>query len=112
MVDAALIKLALDTSYILGRGAVKDTWSLLGDGVVSLIRVLADLAGQSPETWAKAHDLARFFDGSASSLKGARASIGKTRRLARSGASMLAPQIRRIATPTAPTLPGAARPLA
>jgi hypothetical protein len=69
------IKLALDTSYILGRGAVKDTYNLLGDGVVSLIRVLADLTRQSPETWAKAHDLARFFagrlsDGSPSSLKG------------------------------------------
>jgi len=64
------IKLALDTSYILGRGAVKDTYNLLGDGVVSLIRVLADLARQSPATWAKAHDLARFSDGSLSSLKG------------------------------------------
>lgn len=62
------IKLALDTSYILGRGAAKDTYNLLGDGVVSLIRVLADLARQSPGTWAKAHDLARFSDGSPSSL--------------------------------------------
>lgn len=64
------VKLVLDTSYILGRGAVKDTYNLLGDGVVSLIRALADLARQPPETWAKAHDLARCFDGSASSLKG------------------------------------------
>ncbi len=29
---------ALDTSYILGRGAVKDTYNLLADGIVKLLR--------------------------------------------------------------------------
>lgn len=58
------IKVALDTSFVLGRGAVKDTYNLLGAGIAKLIRVLADLAGQIPHTWSKAHDLGRYFDGS------------------------------------------------
>lgn len=62
------IKAALDTSNILGRGAVKDTYNLLADGIVKLVRVLADLAGRSPEQWAKANDLARYF--ATTSLKG------------------------------------------
>ena len=35
------ITAALDTSYILGRGAVKDTYNLLADGIVELVRALA-----------------------------------------------------------------------
>lgn len=62
------LKAALDTSNILGRGAVKDTYNLLGDGVVSLVRVLAELQGSLPDEWARANDLSRYF-GSAS-LKG------------------------------------------
>ena len=34
------MRVALDTTYILGRGAVKDTYNLLADGIV-LLRVLA-----------------------------------------------------------------------
>src|SRR5690242_12481139 len=33
------LKVALDTTNILGRGAVKDTYNLLGDGIVKLARV-------------------------------------------------------------------------
>lgn len=62
------IKVALDTSNILGRGAVKDTYNLLADGIVKLGRVLAELAGEKPEAWAAAHDLARYYG--TSSLKG------------------------------------------
>jgi transposase len=62
------IKAALDTSHILGRGAVKDTYNLLGDGIVKLVRMLAQLQGGSPEEWAQAHDLSRYF--ASSSLKG------------------------------------------
>ena len=46
--------MALDTTYILGRGAVKDTYNLLADGIVKLLRVLAAVAnhrrgmGRSP----------------------------------------------------------------
>lgn len=62
------IKIALDTSNILGRGAVKDTYNLLADGIVKLGRVLAELASNNPQQWAKDHELSRYFEGS--SLKG------------------------------------------
>ena len=39
------MKVALDTTNILGRGAVKDTCNLLADGIVKLARVLAQLKG-------------------------------------------------------------------
>ncbi len=61
------IKAVLDTSHILGRGAVKDTDNLLADGIVKLVRVLAEPAGLSPEAYAAAHTLARYFG---TSLKG------------------------------------------
>src|SRR5208337_166614 len=35
------MKVALDTSYILGRGAVKDTYNLLADGIVQVVGALA-----------------------------------------------------------------------
>ena len=37
------MKVALDTTYILGRGAVKDTYNLLSDGIVKLVRVLSEV---------------------------------------------------------------------
>lgn len=61
------IRAVLDTSYILGRGAVKDTYNLLADGIAKLVRALARRAGQDPEAWAAAHALARYFG---TSLKG------------------------------------------
>jgi hypothetical protein len=61
------IKTVLDTTFILGAGAVKDTYNLLADGIAKLVRVLADLAGQEPEAWAEANGLARYF---APSIKG------------------------------------------
>jgi hypothetical protein len=39
------IKLALDTTHILGRGAVKDTYNMLADGIVQVLRALASLTG-------------------------------------------------------------------
>jgi Transposase DDE domain/Transposase domain (DUF772) len=39
------LRLALDTTPILGRGAVKDTYNLLADGIVRVLRVLARQAG-------------------------------------------------------------------
>jgi transposase len=62
------IKVALDTSNILGRGAVKDTYNLLADGIVKLVRVLADLNASKPEDWANANNLSRYF--TAASIKG------------------------------------------
>ena len=43
------MKTALDTSYTLGRGAVKDTCNLLADGIIQVVRVLAVLEGKKPE---------------------------------------------------------------
>jgi hypothetical protein len=61
------VKAVLDTGYILGRGAVKDTDNLLGDGIVKLVRALARRDGVSPEGCAAAHALSRHFG---SGLKG------------------------------------------
>jgi hypothetical protein len=62
------IKVVLDTSYILGRGAAKDTYNLLGDGIRKLVEALAASADREPEGWADEHGLARYYFGS--SLKG------------------------------------------
>lgn len=61
------VTLALDTSYIQGRGAVKDTYNLLADGIVQLLRALAARDGAAPEEWAAAHELERYCG---ASLKG------------------------------------------
>ena len=58
---------AVDTMAILGRGAVKDTYNLLADGIAKLARVLAALEGLQVEAWAGAHGLERYF---APSIKG------------------------------------------
>jgi transposase len=54
------LKVALDTTNILGRGAVKDTYNLLGDGIVKLARVLAKLSGQTLAVWAEANGYRRY----------------------------------------------------
>ena len=61
------MKAALDTTCILGRGAVKDTYNLLADGIVRVIEALARLEGVKAETWAKQHGLEGYFG---SSVKG------------------------------------------
>ena len=61
------MKVALDTTNILGRGAVKDTYNLLSDGIVRLVRALAQLRGISVGEWAKSQGYARYL---ASSVKG------------------------------------------
>ena len=61
------VKIVLDTSYILGRGSVKDTYNLLGDGISKLVRALAAIAAQKPKFWAGEHCLEGYFG---SSLKG------------------------------------------
>ena len=60
-------KVALDTTNILGRGAVKDTFNLLADGIVKLLRALAQVEGISVGKWAKARGYGRYL---ASSIKG------------------------------------------
>ena len=61
------VKAVLDTSYILGHGAVKDTYNLLADGIVQLVRVLASVSGDEAESWAASRGLSRYFG---TSLKG------------------------------------------
>jgi len=61
------MKAALDTTYILGRGAVKDTYNLLADGIVQVVRGLAHLEGVGPQEWARGRGL-EFYLGS--SVKG------------------------------------------
>ena len=47
------MKVALDTTNILGRGAVRDTYNLLGDGIVKLLRALSQVEGISVGQWAE-----------------------------------------------------------
>ena len=61
------IRVALDTTYILGRGAVKDTYNLLADGIVKLLRVLATVANIAVGEWAEGQGYERYFG---SSIKG------------------------------------------
>ena len=62
------IKLALDTTYILGRGAVKDTYNLLADGIVQVLRGLARLIECDLLEAAEELGCAHYVEGS--SLKG------------------------------------------
>lgn len=63
------LKLALDTTNILGQGAVKDTYRLLADGMVVVLRVLAQQAGEKKfEVFGKRAGYRRYVEGP--SLKG------------------------------------------
>ena len=61
------MKVALDTTNILGRGAVKDTCNLLADGIVKLLRALAAVEKSSVKEWGKARGFERYMG---SSVKG------------------------------------------
>ena len=60
------LRLALDTTPIWGRGAVKDTYNLVADGIVMVLRVLAAQAGVRRGdragfvAWASAAGYARY----------------------------------------------------
>ena len=54
------MKVALDTTNILGRGAVRDTYNLLGDGIVKLLRALSQVEGISVGKWAQAQGYHRY----------------------------------------------------
>ena len=62
------LKLALDTTNILGKGAVKDTYNLLADGIVIVLRALAGQAGEKFEVFGKRAGYRRYVEGP--SLKG------------------------------------------
>ena len=61
------MRVALDTTYILGRGAVKDTYNLLGDGILQLLRALAAVDHVPLPQWAEGHGYQRYVG---RSLKG------------------------------------------
>jgi hypothetical protein len=61
------VRLALDTSNILGRGAVMDTYNLISEGIRLLVRALAKAKGQRPDDYARSQGLGRHFG---SSIKG------------------------------------------
>ena len=55
------MKVALDPTNILGRGAVKDTCNLLTDGIVKLLRTLAAVEQAAVKGWAQAQGYERYF---------------------------------------------------
>ena len=61
------MKVALDTTNILGRGAVKDTYNLLADGTVNLLRVLTQIEGINAGDRAKGQGYHQYLG---SSIKG------------------------------------------
>ena len=61
------MRVALDTTNILGRGAVRDTFNLLADGIVKLLRALAAVERSNVKGWAEAQGYGRYL---ASSIKG------------------------------------------
>ena len=61
------LRTVLDTTNILGRGAVKDTYNLLADSMRQLLRALADVEGTDLTAWATEHGYERYM---ASSIKG------------------------------------------
>ena len=66
-VTSRKIRVALDTTPTLGKGAVKDTYNLLADGIEKLACRLAEVAGEVIGSWADKQELHRYFG---SSLKG------------------------------------------
>ena len=61
------MRVALDTTNILGRGAVKDTCNLLADGIVKLMRALASVEQTRVAEWAETRGYGRYLS---SSIKG------------------------------------------
>ena len=74
------MRVAMDTTYILGRGAVKDTYNLLADGIVKLMRALAAVEGVPVRRWAEGHGYKRYVG---SSVKGEAAIDWSNRRARR-----------------------------
>ena len=63
------MRVAMDTTYILGRGAVKDTYNLLADGVVKMMWALASVEEVPLQGWAEAHGYDRYVGSSVKGLQ-------------------------------------------
>lgn len=57
------LRVALDTTHMLGRGAVKDTYNLLADGIALVLRELAKQAGATLADYATGLQLERYVNG-------------------------------------------------
>jgi len=68
LLKAGPLRVALDTKPVLGRGAVKDAYNLLGTGIFELCRALARRERAKPVEWMQAQGLQKY---TGSSLKGA-----------------------------------------
>jgi hypothetical protein len=55
------LRVALDTTPILGKGAVQDTYNLLGEGIERLGRRLAEVEEEEVTGWAEKQGLSRYF---------------------------------------------------
>ena len=61
------LEVAIDTTPVLGRGAVKDTFNLISDQIRALVRAVCELKGFDEEALVAEHGLGRHFG---SSFKG------------------------------------------
>ena len=55
------IRVALDTTPILGKGAVKDTYNLLAEGIAKVGGCLAEAQGEEVKAWAQKQELSRYW---------------------------------------------------
>jgi len=62
------LRVALDSSPVRGRGAVKDTYNLLSDAIVGVVHAVASSHASSPEETARQAGLQRHLE--AASIKG------------------------------------------
>lgn len=58
------MRVSLDTTYILGRGAVKDTYNLLADGIVKLMRAMTAVEDVPVTQWAVSRGYKRYVGAS------------------------------------------------
>jgi len=61
------LKIVMDTTPVYGRGAVKDTYNLIADGIRNLLAAMASVEDQPPGDLARQLDMSLYFG---SSVKG------------------------------------------
>ena len=64
LLKSKALRLVLDTTPILGRGAVKDTYNLLADGIRQLLRTMAKVEGAEEDSWAEREGYGRYLEAS------------------------------------------------
>jgi hypothetical protein len=70
LIKGKKVTTALDTTPITGRGAVKDTYNLVADGIKNLARVLSQATEERLNTLIQRYGLSRYFPEGNTSLKG------------------------------------------